>query len=78
MELWGYYRRGLVVDVGCGLVLGGGCVDGVLSFLGGGFWWMLVGVGVLRGGCGAGRSVVENVVGWWGVPLVAWKYGDLV
>ena len=60
----GYYRRGLVVEVGCDLVLGGGWGAGVWGFLGRGFCRVLVGVGVLRVGCGAGGSVVENVGGW--------------
>ena len=39
---------------------------------------MLVGVGVLRVGCGAGGCVVENVGGWWRVPCFALEYVELV
>ena len=73
----GYCRRGMVVGVGRGLVLGGGRVVGVWGFPSSRFW-VLVGVGVFRVGCGVGRSVVENVGGRLGVPCFALEYVRLV
>ena len=43
-------------------VVGGG--EGIWGLLDRGFWWMLVGVGVLRVEYCAGGSVAENVGGW--------------
>ena len=67
----------MVVGAGRGLVLGGERVVGVWGFPSPRFW-LLVGVGVVRVGCSAGRSVVENVGGWWGVPCFALEYVELV
>ena len=63
----------MVVEVGRGLVLGGGWVEVVWDLFGLRFWWVLVGVGILRVECGAGRIVVESVGGWWGVHALHWN-----
>ena len=68
----------MLVEVGCGLVIGGGWVEVVWCFFGRRLCWVLVGVGVLRVGCGAGRIVVKSVGGWWGVPCFALEYVELI